>query len=187
MLKTGEDIEEVRRQMDALRFDFEDTVALDRLEYETELSEVKEKMLQMEQSAMIFELKSRIKAHNDDMLGHVQRFRSALLALNRNLDTRAELLLEDLMMSIMHNSVELRNPTKHIFVSDVACSMGYKFTRGKLAGVGVPIAKRYRQMTGEIPSKHSQFVDGKVNMVNSYTEESLSMIREEIRKAWGPP
>ena len=168
-----------------LKSDFEDTIALNRLEYDTEISSIKEKMMLLEQSVVSLDLRSRIKAHNDELLVHVQRFRSELLGLTGNLDSRTELLLEDLLMSMMHNAVELRDPRKHVFISDVACQMGYRFTRSKLANVGVPIARRYKQMTGEIPSKHAQFVDGKVNLVNSYMEESIPLIQEELRKAWG--
>ena len=116
---------------------------------------------------------------------HVQRLKDAVVALGQEPDSRAELLLEDLMQSMMHNAIRLRDPAKHVFISDVACQLGYKFTRQMLAKVGLHIAMRYRHLTGENPGKHSQFVDGKVNQVNSYTEEHRGMIAEELRKAWG--
>jgi hypothetical protein len=91
------------------------------------------------------------------------------------------------MQSMVYSAIEKRDPAKHIFISDVAIQMGYKFTCRMLAMVGVPIAVRFKHARGMNPGKHSQFVDGKVNAVNSYTEEDREMIEEELRKAWGEP
>ena len=171
--------------IDAHKNDYEDVIALNLAEYTMELNEIKEKLAYYENVTLELDLKQRIKTHNDEMLPHVQRLRAALLGDDELGDERTELLFEDLILSMMHNAIEVRDPAQHVSVSDVACRMGYKFNRRMLAKVGVPIAARYRRMTGEIPNKHTQFVDGKINTVNSYTEEHRQMIAEELRKAWG--
>ena len=170
-------------QVETQKSDYEDAIALNLLEFNSRLVYLQEKIKAYEESSQAFELKCNIKKHNEEMLVHVQKLRDTLLG--QGPDSRAELLFEDLINSMMHDAIELRNPRVHVFISDVACQMGYTFTRNQLASVGVPIAKRYRSITGENPGKHSQFVDGKVNMVNSYTDEFRGMIQEELRKAWG--
>ena len=175
----------VEQELQTVRSEYDDIIALNQFEYTTEINCLKTLISRYEESSTAFELKSRILKHNEDLLTHVQYLKDALLFTDQGSNDRSTLLIEDFVLSMMHNGIELRDPKKHISISEVACQMGFRFTRTMLASVGIPIAKRYKRTTGENPSKHSQFVDGKVNMVNSYTDESREMIQEELRKAWG--
>jgi hypothetical protein len=170
-------------QLDALRSDYEFALEMNRAEHAAELDTVKEALQAYGEAVPALELKTRIALHNASMLERVKQFELAFPADN----DRDKMIYKDLAQSLMLNAIHLRDPYTHVFVSDVACQMGYNFTRGQLAMVGVPIAHRYRLMHGVPPSKHSQFVEGKVNQVNSYTEEFRPVIQEELVKAWGQP
>lgn len=75
------------------------------------------------------------------------------------LDDRAELLLKD-----MEDTLLLKTPTnyKFLFMSEVACRMGFTFTTKELKLIGYQIAVEYKGLTGSTPNKHLQFVEGPV-------------------------
>ena len=100
----------------------------------------------------------------------------------RPFDKRASLLVKDMKESLLLKTPE--NHEKLIFISEVMCRLGFRFTREELGRIGHPISTRFRSLTGEFPSKHAQFVDSHVTFVNSYTQASEFIIREELQKAW---
>ncbi len=98
------------------------------------------------------------------------------------IDMRTRLLLKD-----MHDSLLLKTTSNYqcLFISEEACRMGMKFTTPELGEIGKPIAKRVN-MTEQTdkPGKHKQFVDGHVTWVNTYSQKSQDVIRDELKKAW---
>jgi len=97
------------------------------------------------------------------------------------LDARAKLLIKDMQESLL---LKTSSNHKAVFISEVACRLGFRFTRQELGKIGHPIAKRFKLLTGTYPSKHLQFVDGHSTYVNSYTQDSEHIVKEELRKAW---
>ena len=97
------------------------------------------------------------------------------------LDKRAILLIKD-----MHESLLLKTPLnyKFLFMSEVACRMGFTFTNAELKQIGQQIAIRVKTITGESPDKHAQFVEGHVTKVNTYTENKEYILKEELKRAW---
>ncbi len=129
--------------------DLEDTVAIIDVELKNHLQTVSE-----------VDLKEKIKKHDDEMLVYIERLKTALkeTSPDNKLEGRDQLLVRDLTHSMMHNSIELRDPEQHIFISDVMLQMGYKFDRDELALIGNPIKSRFLQMFGRRPTKHTQFM-----------------------------
>ena len=68
-----------------------------------------------------------------------------------------------------------------ISISQVATEMRVRLTHGQAVAVGKLVSKSYQSTYGSAPSKHSQFVDGAVRSVNSYTEEHRGLIEAAIR------
>jgi hypothetical protein len=144
-------------------------------------------------TAMISELQSRLSLfyqidaakslanHTAEMLHHIDNM-SFNMQKERPFDKRASLLVKDMKESLLLKTPE--NHEKLIFISEVMCRLGFRFTREELGRIGHPISTRFRSLTGEFPSKHAQFVDGHVTFVNSYTQASEFIIREELQKAW---
>lgn len=144
-------------------------------------------------SAMISELQSRLSLfdqidaakslanHTSEMLHHIDNM-SISMQKEGPFDKRASLLVKDMKESLLLNTLE--NNKKSVFISEVMCRMGFRFTTEELGRIGHPISRRFRSLTGESPTKHAQFVDGHVTFVNSYTRASEYIIREELQKAW---
>jgi len=68
-----------------------------------------------------------------------------------------------------------------ISISQVAMEMGQRLTQGQALAIGKLVSKLYHGAYGQAPSKHNQFVDGAVRLVNSYTEEHRGLIADAVR------
>jgi hypothetical protein len=55
------------------------------------------------------------------------------------------------------------------------------FNRGDTQKLGKLVAAAYRGQYGQEPSKHEQFVDGAVRLINSYTEKDKGMVEGVIK------
>lgn len=67
-----------------------------------------------------------------------------------------------------------------ITISEVARQLGYRLQRGDESRIGREVARMYREHYGAEPPKHSQFVDGAVRQVNSYTTSHMGIVQQAI-------
>jgi hypothetical protein len=133
-----------------------------------------------------------------------------MLAINElkdlpNVDERTKLRTEDYIKNVLFNSTPNNNPgpsslaiangadqpnqainppnqTDAISVSIVAREIGVKLTDAQLIGVGRKMANKYRQTYDKEPTKHKQFVNGQMMLVNSYMERDRAMMEQIIRE-----
>jgi hypothetical protein len=134
----------------------------------------------------------------------------AMLAINElkdlpNVDERTKLRTEDYIKNVLFNSTPNNNPgpsslaianggdqpnqainapnqTDAISVSIVAREIGVKLTDAQLIGVGRKMAHKYRETYDKEPTKHKQFVNGQMMLVNSYMERDRAMMEQIIRE-----
>ncbi len=112
--------------------------------------------------------------------------------LSGTLDERTRLMLKDsymnLLMAPTGASGEQAQLTKSacpvlnapISISGVANALGYKLTTNESKRVGLDIRKRYQRLHGKPPTKHDQLCDGRVTLVNSYTEQDHALVAEAL-------
>ena len=62
----------------------------------------------------------------------------------------------------------------------VAASLGYKPTTNESKRIGIDIRNRYLRLHGTPPPKHDQLCDGRVTLVNSYTEQDRPLVTETL-------
>jgi hypothetical protein len=105
------------------------------------------------------------------------------------LDERTRLMLKDTFMNLF-----MPPPGKHlaqltdgpsasntpISISGVATALGYKLTTNESKRVGIDIRKRYQHLHGKPPPKHEQLCDGRLTLVNSYTEQERPLVTEAL-------
>jgi hypothetical protein len=73
-----------------------------------------------------------------------------------------------------------------ISISGVATALGYKLTTNESKRVGIDIRKRYQRLHGKPPPKHDQLCDGRVTLVNSYTEQDRPLVTEALHAFFAP-
>ena len=88
---------------------------------------------------------------------YIDKLRQRLERMYGSLDERLELQIKD-----MEDTLLLKTPTnyKFLFMSEMACRMGFTFTTKELKAIGYQIAIEYKGTKGELPSKHIQMVEG---------------------------
>ena len=74
------------------------------------------------------------------------------------------------------------NTTASISVSQIAQELGKRLNHGQLIRAGGVVARKYRELYGADPAKHSQWVDGAERKVNSYTERDRGLVVEALRE-----
>ena len=100
-------------------------------------------------------------------------------------DDRAKLLFKDCILNLT-GSPQLaitNNPDSNPkSVSDIATSMGKKFSPGDIIKVGVVAATKYRERYGpkESPGKHGQFVNGRMCEVNHYVARDHDLVNAAV-------
>lgn len=65
-------------------------------------------------------------------------------------------------------------------ISTVAMEMGIRLSREQNKIAGMSASRLYREQHGTAPPKHSQFVDGAVRKVNTYTEADRDIVETAI-------
>jgi hypothetical protein len=108
------------------------------------------------------------------------------LCPNRVIDDRARLMFKDNFLNIASPAssqlaIENGNIGKSFTVNDVAVGLKLSFNRGDNQKIGKIAAAAYREKYGQEPSKHEQYVDGAVRLVNSYTERDRGMLEAVVR------
>jgi hypothetical protein len=102
---------------------------------------------------------------------------------NNVLDARKKLLFHDRISNLTLGTLADDSTTAHcpITISSVALELGITLTNAECSIIGKEVKKRYMQLHGKPPSQHSQFVDGAVRMINSYTDEDKNTIVDIIK------
>lgn len=111
------------------------------------------------------------------------------LCPNRVIDDRARLMFKDNFLNIASpassqlaiENGNIGNIGKSFTVNDVAVGLKLSFNRGDNQKIGKIAAAAYREKYGQEPSKHEQYVDGAVRLVNSYTERDRGMLEAVVR------
>lgn len=106
-----------------------------------------------------------------------------------NLDDRTRLMIQDsLQNSLLTSQVSgvggqhaavLTNgpsPNKPISIGSVAKELGYNPNSNEAKRIGLDLRKRYVAQHGRPPPKHDQLCDGRVTLVNSYTEQDRVLV-----------
>jgi hypothetical protein len=171
--------------------------------------EVSERAMELEERKLALEeRRAALEARNRE--GQLAYVSKAMLAINElkdlpNVDERTKLRTEDYIKNVLFNSTPNNNPgpsslaiangadqpnqainppnqTDAISVSIVAREIGVKLTDAQLIGVGRKMANKYRQTYDKEPTKHKQFVNGQMMLVNSYMERDRAMMEQIIRE-----
>jgi hypothetical protein len=146
--------------------------------------EIQERKLALE------ERKSRMGVElQEKNLQVVQTFSGLMTSLNPDWksDTRLRLQIEDSMKTAMFGGQqalitngESLASSRSISVSQVAQELGVRLNHSESVAIGRAVAAQYRELHGEPPSKHRQWVDGAEREVNSYTERDRHLLERIV-------
>lgn len=115
-----------------------------------------------------------------------------------NLDERTRLMLQDsLQNSILNTPFTCGpstkaitdggvSPNKPISIASVAKELGYNPSTNESKRIGVDLRKRYIKQHGKTPPKHDQLCDGRVTLVNSYTEQDRPLVEAAVHAYFHP-
>lgn len=113
------------------------------------------------------------------------------------LDERTRLLFKDTYMNMLitpqitsasAQQAQIGNEpseNKPISISSVAVSLGYKASSADSQRIGIDLKKRYFKKHNKPPSKHEQLCDGRVTLVNSYTEKDKGLVIDALHAYFG--
>ena len=119
-------------------------------------------------------------------------------ATRSNLDERTRLMLQDsLQNSILNTPFTYGtsakaitdggvSPHKPISIASVARELGYNPNTNESKCIGVDLRKRYIKEHGKPPPKHDQLCDGRVTLVNSYTEQDRPLVEAAVHAYFHP-
>jgi hypothetical protein len=136
----------------------------------------------------LFKLEWEIKAMTRT---HLTNLKSDLEGLDGSLDERTRLMFKDSFMNLLMAPSGSRlqaqladgvSPSANapISISSVAVSLGYKPTTNESKRIGQDLRKRYIKQHGKPPPKHDQLCDGRVTLVNSYSEQDRPLVEEAL-------
>jgi hypothetical protein len=104
-----------------------------------------------------------------------------------NLDDRTRLMIQDALQNsiltmpcgqgLLTNGV---SPNAPISIGSVAAKLGYKPSTNDAKRIGGDLRKRYIKAHDKAPPKHDQLCDGRVTLVNSYTEQDRPLVEEAL-------
>ena len=77
------------------------------------------------------------------------------------------------------------SPNKPISIGSVAKELGYNPNSNEAKRIGLDLRKRYVAQHGRPPPKHDQLCDGRVTLVNSYTEQDRPLLTEALHAFYG--
>jgi hypothetical protein len=117
-----------------------------------------------------------------------------------NLDDRTRLMIQDALQNSILNTLQsgsrlaggqalLTNGMSSnvpISIGSVAGKLGYKVTSDDAKRIGLDLRKRYIQQHGNPPPKHDQLCDGRVTLVNSYTEQDRPLVEQALHAYFKP-
>ena len=154
---------------------------------------LKRKREELELMRMEEEIKCMTQTRILDAAAALEQYRDPT---RNNLDDRTRLMMQDsLQNSIMDapfmaglkpaNTKSLLD-NKPISIASVAKALGYKPTTNDAKRIGVDLKKRYVKLHGKPPPKHDQLCDGRVTLVNSYTEQDRPLVEEALHAYFKP-
>jgi hypothetical protein len=113
-----------------------------------------------------------------------------------NLDSRTRLMMQDSLQNSIMNAqftfgskkaiTDGSSNNKPISIGSVAARLGYKPTTNDAKRIGMDVRKRYIKLHDKPPSKHDQLCDGRVTLVNSYTEQDRPLVEEALHAYFKP-
>lgn len=116
-----------------------------------------------------------------------------------NLDDRTRLMIQDSLQNSLLNTqftvgsggqrAAITNgpsPSNPISIGSVAAQLGFKPTTEDAKRIGQDLRKRYLKQHGKPPPKHDQLCDGRVTLVNSYTEQDRPLVEEALHAYFRP-
>jgi hypothetical protein len=169
--------------------------------FDMEMAERKQRLMQltMETHVKAAEAQSKAAEAQAKVLDVQKMLMDTYTSLcpNSVIDDRARLMFKDNFLNLasvtitpaspqpaIGNGVEplARRPfSRNFSVSDAATALNMTFNRGDTQKLGKLVAAAYRGQYGQEPSKHEQFVDGAVRLINSYTEKDKGMVEGVIK------
>ena len=114
----------------------------------------------------------------------VDKYRS--LCIDEDIDERAKIMFKDDILNSTLTGRALTNggvsdSAKPVSISQVATALGYSFDNKALVQVGRFATKLYQEQRGEAPSKHTQIVDGRATLVNTYFEADRDILESACK------
>ena len=116
-----------------------------------------------------------------------------------NLDDRTRLMIQDALQNSILNATHVvpsgggqgmitngTSPNAPISIGSVAAKLGYKPTTNDAKRIGADLRKRYMTLHDKPPPKHDQLCDGRVTLVNSYTEQDRPLVEEALHAYFKP-
>lgn len=154
---------------------------------------VKRRREQLELLKMEEEIKAMAQSRIIAASNELERFRDPL---RHNLDSRTRLMMQDsLQNSILNTPFTFQpdktitnepSPSKPISIASVAQELGMRPTTADSKRIGIDLRKRYIKQHGKPPPKHDQLCDGRVTLVNSYTEQDRALVEEALHAYFKP-
>ena len=154
----------------------------------------KRKREELELLKMEEEIKVMAQTRILEAADRLERYRNP--AVLCSLDDRTRLMMQDsLQNSILNTSLvagsrkaitDGSSPNKPISIASVAQALGFKPTTEDAKRIGLDIRKRYIKQHGKPPPKHDQLCDGRVTLVNSYTEQDRPLVEEALHAYFRP-
>lgn len=155
-------------------------------------------LLKMEHEINTMIVENKIKEQNSIIAAslEIERIRDPTRS---NLDDRTRLMIQDALQNSILNTTQVapsgggqgqitNGPSSNapISIGGVAGRLGYKPTTNDAKRIGVDLKKRYFTLHGKPPPKHDQLCDGRVTLVNSYTELDRPLVEEALHAYFKP-
>ena len=150
----------------------------------------KRKREELELLKMEEEIKVMAQTRILEAADRLERYRNP--ATPCNLDERTRLMMQDsLQNSILNTSLVAGSRKaitngKPISIASVAQELGYRPSTEDAKRIGLDLRKRYIMQHGKPPPKHDQLCDGRVTLVNSYTEQDRPLVEEALHAYFRP-
>lgn len=154
----------------------------------------KRKREELELLKMEEEIKVMAQTRILEAADRLERYRNPTVLCN--LDERTRLMMQDsLQNSILNTSLtsgprkaltDGPSPSKPISIASVAQELGFRPTTEDAKRIGLDLRKRYLKQHGKPPPKHDQLCDGRVTLVNSYTEQDRPLVEEALHAYFKP-
>lgn len=154
----------------------------------------KRKREELELLKMEEEIKVMAQTRILEAADRLERYRNPTVLCN--LDERTRLMMQDsLQNSILNTSLTSGlgktitngpSPIKPISIASVASELGFRPTTDDAKRIGQDLRKRYLKQHGKPPPKHDQLCDGRVTLVNSYTEQDRPLVEEALHAYFKP-
>lgn len=147
-----------------------------------------------ETRAMFANILKRYLAGDESLIVEIPNFERD--PLRHNLDERTRLMMQDSLQNSILNTAFTTglkkaitngpSASKPISIASVASELGFRPTTEDAKRIGLDLRKRYLKQHGKPPPKHDQLCDGRVTLVNSYTEQDRPLVEEALHAYFKP-